>query len=137
MDSTYKFYEVFGWIDPAGTTDLDFKKVDQVIPIRFMVVEFIIVISDMVMVLVFKMWNYYFRIQHYQGGDMNIHLQIFNSQVANNSYSNYCQICCQYGGGSQSTICHFNFKNDSVVDGLEFFEVGGLNVEWLSLHVRI
>ena len=71
------------------TTDLDFKKVDQVIPIRFMVVEFIIVISDMVMVLVFKTRRHGFRIQHYQGGDMNIHLQIFNSQVSNNSYSNY------------------------------------------------
>ena len=39
----------------TDTTDLDFKKVDQVIPIHFMVVEIIIVILDMVMVLVFKM----------------------------------------------------------------------------------
>ena len=127
MSSTYKFYEVYGWIDPAGT-DNRFRLQESGTSNTNSVYGRRIYHSNFRYGNGFSVQNadaYGFRIQHYQGGDMNIHLQIFNSQVATTHTQIIGRYVGQYGGGSQMTVCHFNFKNDSIVDGLEFFEVGG------------
>tara|TARA_S200002703_G_scaffold83789_1_gene72192 strand:+ start:1267 stop:1761 length:495 start_codon:yes stop_codon:yes gene_type:complete len=69
-----------------------------------------------------------FRIQHYQGGAINIHLQIFNSQVSSTHTQLVQRAQGQYGGYSQANLGALNFQNNSSIDGIEFFEGGGANL---------